>query len=97
MSAGIENTKPEIDRAVGTVARDLNDLFSKIASVKTKLDATPDADLLALGYNSSDIANIKSTYNDLNLLRELYEGTTTLPLAKDFRTFAKRIFGFGYV
>ena len=93
MSVGLPATKPDIDVQAGSIALRLRDVMRDIASLQTYFAATPDADLIALGYTSGEVAIVKSASSDMNQLRTIYEGAATLGSAKDFRTFAKLLIG----
>lgn len=45
--------------------------------------------------SNTDAGNITSAFSDLDLLRQLYEGSATLGSAKDFRAYARWLWGFG--
>lgn len=96
MSAGLAIQKSSIDNEVGAIGRDLNLVVGRIVNFKAWLDGQLDADLAALGYNSTDIANMRSALGDAKQLADIYAGTATLGSTKDFRTFLKRIWGLGY-
>lgn len=95
MSVGIQVTKGEIDSRVGQMARDFQKLFRDLPILKTFLDATPDNDLVALGYTAGEVATIKTAVNDLDQLRTIWLGTSNLTNAKDFTTFVRRLWGVG--
>lgn len=95
MSIGIAVTKVEIDSRVGDTARSFLRAFEQVDDIKFFLDATPDDDLVALGYTANEVAVIKTAFGDLTQLRQIWEGTATLGTAKDFRTFVRRLWGVG--
>lgn len=99
MPAGLNAalTKQSVDSTVGDASQALNIAFENVASTKRFLDPYQDADLAALGYTAGDIANIKSAFADLDQLRRIFEGLEALPEAKDFRLFAQRLWGSGYI
>lgn len=90
-------TKATIDAACGNVASVLNRAFRDVEAAKHFLDVQQDADLVALGYTSGDVATLKSALADLDQLRVIYEGGAALAAPKDFRAFAQRIWGTGFV
>lgn len=98
MSAGYnaDLTKRIIDQAAGKVAQDVNAAMTEIQAFKDYLDGQVDADLTALGYSAGDVANLRSALADLSQLRTIYLGTAALAAVKDFRVFARRIWGTGY-
>jgi hypothetical protein len=97
MSAGLAPTKNEIDTQAGVIARNVQKAMNDVAQFKYFLDGLQDADLTTLGYTGGDIANIRSAYADLAQLATIYQGALNLAAVKDFRTFARRIWGMGDV
>ena len=95
MAVGLGVTKQEIDARAGDVARGFQKLFDDVATMKGYLDATPNQDLVALGYTDSEVATLKTAWGDLWTLGELWSGHATLPAAKDFRTFVRQLWGVG--
>lgn len=95
MSVGLPVTKQEIDQRAGDIARTFQRAFDDVAVMKTYLDATVEADLVALGYTSDEVATLKTAWADLAELGTIWVGAATLPAAKDFRTFVRRIWGVG--
>lgn len=93
MSVGMPVTKGDVDSQAGQVTLQLREAFRAVAMFRTWLAATPDADLVAMGYTSGEVATLKSALNDLDQLRTIYEGGAALATAKDFRTFAKLLTG----
>jgi|SRR5262245_8376197 len=88
--------KGTIDVTIGQVSQSLNKAMIAILETKRFIDAYQDADFTAVGYSPQDIANIRSAYGDLDQLRTIYEGSAALGAAKDFRTFAQRLYGIGF-
>jgi hypothetical protein len=99
MPAGLNAalTKQTIDVTLGDAAQALNVAFINVENAKRFIDPAQDADLVALGYTEGDVATIRSAFADLDQLRRVYEGLEALADAKDFRTFAQRLYGTGYV
>ena len=95
MAVGLGVTKQEIDARAGDTARAFQKQFDDVATMKGFLDATPNADLVALGYTDSEVATLKTAWADLALLATLWAGQATLPAAKDFRTFVRQLWGVG--
>lgn len=96
MPAGIQLTQTGIDNTIGTVARNLNIAFDEVRQIHDWLAAQQDSDLTALGYDSTDIANIRGAFDDLDQLRTIYEGTAALASAKDFRAYPRWLWGLGF-
>lgn len=99
MSVGLNAalTKQAVDTTCGDAAQALNIAFTNVQSAKMFLDVAQDADLEALGYSPNDIATLRSALADLDQLRRVFEGLDAVTPAKDFRVFAQRIWGTGFV
>jgi len=97
MTVGLNNEKTQVDETAGRIARDLNVVMERIADFAYWLDGIGQAELVAGGYTEQEAATLLSAYADLDELRSIYQGALDLPTAKDFRTFARRIWGFGLV
>lgn len=95
MSVGISVTKQEIDSRAGEIASRFQGAFDDVAILKLYLDATPDETLVDLGYSAQEVATIKTAFTDLSQLGTLWVGTATLTTPKDFRAFAKQLWGLG--
>jgi hypothetical protein len=95
MSVGILVTKGEIDTRMGQVSRDLQSTFAETAILKAFFDSHVDADLVALGYTTGEVAVLKSAIADLNQLYQITIGLQTLGVAKDFTTFLRQLWGVG--
>jgi hypothetical protein len=93
MPVGLTITKDEIDKRAGDIARTFQRSFEDVGTLKGFLDATPEADLVALGYTSDEVASLKTAWNDLAQLTTL--GQATLAEPKDFREFVRRLWGVG--
>jgi hypothetical protein len=96
MSVGLPVTKTEIDTRSGDIARAFQRLAGDVATLKGYFDATPDADLVALGYESGDVAILKSATTDMHhLFVRIGYGQEALPAPKDFTEFPRLIWGVG--
>lgn len=94
--AGARLSKDLIDDTLGAAARNLNVALHRVARLHHDfLQPIADQDLIDMGYSSGEVATLKSAFGDLNLLFEIYQGAQPQAEVKDFRTFAKRIWGFG--
>lgn len=98
MASGLsaDMTKRTVDQATGIAAQKLNVAFLEVQNAKAFLDVLQEADLEALGYTANDVAVLRSALADLDQLRRIYQGGEALAAAKDFRTFAERMWGTGY-
>src|SRR5262245_12844863 len=99
MAAGLNAnlTKATIDATLGDATQALNIAFLNVGNAAAFLAPAQDADLVALGYTPEDVAVLRSAMADLDRLRTVYEGLAEATPAYDFRTFAQRGFGTGYV
>jgi hypothetical protein len=95
MSVGLPITKSEIDTRSGDTARAFQRAFEDVATLQTFLAETPDADLIALGYTSQEVATLKSAYADLTQLGTIWTGSAALAAPKDFRAFVRLLWGVG--
>lgn len=95
MSAGLPVTKTEVDARAGDTARLFQRGFEDVVTMQSYLEQTPEADLIALGYTTDDVATLKAAYNDLSQLGRIFAGQEALAAPKDFRTFVRRLWGVG--
>jgi hypothetical protein len=95
MSVGLPVTKSEIDTRSGDIARAFQRQFEDVGTMQTFLEQTPEADLVALGYTASEVAILKTAYNDLTQLTRIWLGNEALAAPKDFRTFVRQLWGVG--
>ena len=95
MSVGLPVTKGEVDTRAGDLARSFQQAFENVATMQTYLEATPNADLVALGYTDQEVATLKTAFADLTQLTTIWTGTAALPAAKDFRIFVRQLWGVG--
>lgn len=89
MSVGLYATKSDVDVRAGQLARAVRDELTGVGDFKLWLDTQTDPNLTALGYSGPDIATLRSAFNDLDKLRQVYLGAVAQTPAYDFRTFAK--------
>ena len=95
--AGLNPTKAEIDVQAGVIARALQKAINDVLQFKYFLDGKTDADLINLGFVQADVDVLRSAYSDLASLASVYQGVTPVAGAKDFRAFARRLWGMGDV
>lgn len=95
MAVGLAVTKGEIDARTGDIARGFQRTFEDVLTMQAYLDATPNADLVALGYSDQEVAVIKTAFADLTQLSTIWSGAAALPAPKDFRTFVRQLWGVG--
>ena len=95
MSVGEVVTKQSIDSRSGEIAGRFQRNFEDVVTMQGYLEATPNTDLVALGYTDQEVAILKTAFTDLALLGQLWIGAQTLPAPKDFRTFVRQLWGVG--
>lgn len=95
MAVGFTITKGEIDTRMGEMARGQQRVFKELAVLKGYLDATVDADLVALGYTTEEVAVLKSAAADLAELSNVFVGNAEVSPAKDFSQFVRQLWGVG--
>ena len=95
MSVGLPVTKSEIDIRAGDIARAFQKNFEDVVTMQTYLEATPNADLVALGYSDQEVATLKTAFADLSQLARIWSGAEALAAPKDFRTFVRQLWGVG--
>ena len=94
---GINLNASDINTRAGVIAHSLQKALNDVVQFKFFLDGATDEQLTALGMSQDDIGTIKSAFTDLAQLAEIYCGDGTLVSAKDFRAFARRVWGMGDV
>ena len=95
MSVGLPVTQGEIDSRAGEIARTFQRAFEDVFTMQTYLEATPNPDLVALGYSEQDVAVLKTAFADLTQLANIWAGQEALAAPKDFRTFVRQLWGVG--
>ena len=95
MSVGLPVTKTEIDTRAGDIARSFQRSFEDVLTMQTYLEATPNPDLVALGFTDQEVATLKTAFVDLSQLSRIWVGAEALAAAKDFRTFVRQLWGVG--
>jgi len=96
MSVGLPVTKNEIDARAGDIARAFQRLAGDTTTLKGYLDGTDEAALIALGYEASEVAVMKSAISDLEqLVVKIGYGLEALPAPKDFTAFLRQLWGVG--
>lgn len=98
MSAGATIGLLDINQRAYQLSLGLHQMFRQIEDFNQYLSQNGGATFLeGAPYNMSqtDAGNIISAFSDLDQLRQLYEGTATLTADKDFRAYARWLWGFG--
>ena len=63
MAAGFPTDKPAVDARIGSVVISLRDQLEDVTRIKAWLDRQADADMIAQGWTSGDVATIKSAFD----------------------------------
>lgn len=93
MAVGISTNKMTLDSQSGMLAQQIQTWSRSATSLEGYLAGATEADLIALGYTSDDVALLKSAVHDMAQLASIFFGETTQDPAYDFRTFVARIGG----
>lgn len=94
---GINLNASDINTRAGVIAQSVQKAMNDVVQFKFFLDGATDETLVALGMSQDDVSTIKSAFADLAEFAELYCGDATLAVAKDYRAFARRVWGMGDV
>lgn len=95
MSVGATSTQAEINATAAQIARSLFNTMRSIEQFDSWLDTQSEADLVARGFTSGEVAILKSAFVDLDKIRTVFEGTATQGSAYDARVFSKQLLGCG--
>jgi hypothetical protein len=95
MSVGLPVTKTEVDTRSGDTARSFQAAFENVATMQFFLVSKTDQELIDLGYTAQEVSTLKSAYNDLEFLAQIWAGQAASPALKDFRTFVRLLWGVG--
>lgn len=86
MPIGIPLSKTQLDSDMGQVAVELVRLLRQLDQLHELFLLHPDADFTGLGYTATEVATLKSAWNnDGPLLASIIRGQSTLGVAQDFR------------
>jgi hypothetical protein len=87
--------KNQLDMIMGTLSRQIDQWAPDTLKIKQDLDGLSEADLTAppFSYTADDVALIKSAFNDLALLANIYLGKDVITEARDLGTFSRRLAG----
>ena len=92
---GLGTTQTEINGRAGDLARSFQRSFDQVAMLKSFLDATPDANLVAMGFLQSEVTVLKSAVTDLAQFSTIWTGQQPLAAPKDFTVFVRQLWGIG--
>jgi hypothetical protein len=96
MPIGLPVTQNEINTRAGDIARTFQRLAGDVTTLKAYLDATSEADLVALGFTAPEVGIMKSAIIDLeHLVVRIGTGAEPLAQAKDFTVFLRQLWGVG--
>jgi len=95
MAVGLPVSQQEVNQRAGDIARSFQRGFDDVLTMKGYLDATPDQDLIELGFTAEEVTTLKSAFSDLAQLGTIWSGQAALADPKDFRTFVRQLWGVG--
>jgi hypothetical protein len=93
--AGKALSRSDIDQAVGDAMLRINKDLNYVEAIRDGLQAYSDQEIKDLGYSDAEVATIRSALADMDQLWKIYKGAQPLTDPKDFRQFAKRLWGLG--
>lgn len=98
MASGLQPSVTDVNNTVGSACRDLKLALERLHDLRSWYLALGAGGLTQVPYSLSaaDDANVASALSDAEQLYQLYLGAQTLSVAKDFTTFLKREWGFGF-
>ncbi len=91
--AGFPSTKDALDARMGNLAVQVRDALDASVRLKAWLDTKTEADLVALGYTSAEVAVIKSAFTDLAALRSVATAGQTVPAVNNFLFWSAQLCG----
>lgn len=91
---GLPTDKATLDRQFGNIALQVRQILTDVTSSKARLDSLTDQDLIDRGYDNTQIAQLRSAWNDLNRFVEVFYGRAGTE-AYDFTTFVRFLWGIG--
>jgi len=95
MSVGYAVDKFQVDQLSGQISKTIDQWAPDALKFKSWLDTMPDDDLTKppFNYEPGDVALLKSAFNDLSLLANIYLGKDVITVARDLGTFSRRLAG----
>jgi hypothetical protein len=95
MAAGFPFGLNDINSRAGSLSVAVRDIMRQVQTFKAELDTQVDAYYTGLGMSAGDLANLRSSYADLNDLANIYQAVTSSHLTGtyDYRTFSKLMWG----
>ena len=86
-------TRAQLDSYLSDAVRTVEQAFSRLTELTAWFTDRTDPDLVAIGYTAVEIADIRAALLDMRDLGRLRMGTSTLGVAKDFRTSTRKLHG----
>ena len=77
MSVGLPVTHSDLNVQAGTIALDMLSAANRVRQLQDYLEATPDQDLVDLGFSAADVTVIKSAFTDLDAVVSELRGRLT--------------------
>lgn len=92
--AGYTKTASDINNKAGSLAVDIRNVMERIRVFKANvMDTMDDTALSNAGVSPADITILRSSFVDLDKLRQIYAGLVTQATTYNFETFAKQLTG----
>ena len=92
---GLPTDKNTLDTQFGGIALRVRQILTEVASSKNRLDGLTDQDLKDRGYTDTQIAQLRSAWNDLNKFVDVFYGRVEGGPAYDYSQFVRFLWGFG--
>lgn len=90
---GFPTDKNTLDARAGNIATQVRDSLDAASRLKAWLDTKTEADLVALGYTSAEVAVLKSAFTDLAALRAVATAGQTVGTANNFLFWSAQLCG----
>jgi hypothetical protein len=96
MAIGRTITREELNNVAGAIGTSLWAVMDNIAKAKAVLDDYTDVQLASqFGFTAQDAADLKAAYADMGQLVDIFKGSATLAVAKNFRPSSRKLLGTG--
>lgn len=93
MAVGYPKNKESIDNWAGRLALSVNSNFRQGVQFKAELDLLTDANLTAMGYTSTEVAQLRTFAADMVQLNNIWTGGLALLVVKNFQANARALWG----
>jgi hypothetical protein len=94
MTAGNQPSQPQINSQISAMALSLRNDMQNVLNFNTWLSAVGGASFLqGLGFSSGDAATVVSTFGNLAILAQIYQGLATQSAAFNYEANCEILFG----